>query len=220
MALSPSHTSNHTPHSVPSQDPPENPDPPGPRQKTSESDLENLELLYSAIDDIFDSTIKNADSAVEGVKSPTESQTSAKPAKEQLVDNPAYIPTARMSQTDPVSPPPQPSSAPPIPLPRTRSSTEIIATPSNTQQQQESAEVKGQEAPSQDHRILAFEELSKNYAQLQLEVQKLKKEIQNNRELEGELYSHFNSYKYFSYKIQMGTVLHLGIPSVCYFSWL
>ena len=169
-------------------------------KKTEDYDLENLEMLYSAIDNIFDATMKSADSAVHP---PTDPQTSAKPSREQQVENPVYIPTTRAGVAESACENPtyipttrasvaesalSTSQAPPKPLPRTKSQTEIAGMASGGQKRG-SGEVKSQEGSGRrgDDRILAFEELSKNYAQLQLEVQKLKKEIHNNRELEGML---------------------------------
>ncbi len=189
----PNHTPNYTPNYTLATGPPAEVAPstcshPQAPSEPTEGDLENLEMLYSAIDDIFDATVKNANSAVPPKGPPVDPKTLAKPTREQQVENPVYIPTTRASIAE--APHHYHHHHTPKPLPRTKSQTEIVEIEKVQQQQQQqqrgggSGEVRGREGLGGD-RILAFEELSKNYAQLQLEVQHLKKELINAKELEG-----------------------------------
>lgn len=120
----------------------------------------------------------------------TVSGVTAKPTAENLTED-----TTRSGRMDFAPSAPQP----PKPFPRTKSQTELTPTGGQGYREvrgQESREVGGQGRDSGGgdsavpsgpvrERDKAFEELSKNYTKLCLEVQELKKEFHNTKEIEG-----------------------------------
>ena len=136
----------------------------------------DLDALYSAIDDIFDATIREvlpgSGDAKPTPKSPPKAHKS--PPRERQKEVPAPTVGASSANT--------PHTQAPKPFPRTRSQTELKPTGERS-----SKEVNGYHGDAkEDVRIMGFEELSMNYSKLQLEVQELRKELETSRELEGE----------------------------------
>lgn len=131
----------------------------------------DLGALYSAIDDTFDATIRSSDEAAPGLNDVK--TTPKSPPRDRRKD----LSSTHSGNADSASVPQAPK-----PFPRARSQTELK--PSNGDQS--SREVNGHgDNPGSSVRIMSIEELSKNYSQLQLELQELRREVEISRELDG-----------------------------------
>ena len=158
--------------------------------------------MYSAIDDIINSTRQTIDTAVKSANSATKPADLAKTQEGGATSTTAAT-SAEKSTTEeeskrpdpPVAPPPQP----PVPLPRNRSLTDMWSAGtgggagggqgqevrSHGDGRDGSAEGGGGGAGGGGERSMGVEELYRNYSKLELEVQALKKELRNTRDLEG-----------------------------------
>lgn len=165
---SPSHPGHSPSHSGPAPLPSSESSP----FPTDDDDLLSGDLgaLYSAIDDIFDATIRNSTEVAPGLDDAKATPPRSPPRERKDASNMhtviAIADSALVHQA-------------PKPFPRTRSQTKLK--PSTGEQS--SQEVNGH---GHEMRIMGIEELSKNYSKLQLELQELRKEVEISRELDGE----------------------------------
>lgn len=167
----PSHTPTH--HSGPAPLP-SSQTPSFPPDDNADLLSDDLGALYSAIDDIFDATIRSTAELATGLDVKTTTPKSSPKERRKDFSN------ARTESADAAKVTPAPK-----PFPRTRSQTELK--PSTSESSKEvNSHGNGHGNGHGGTRVMGFEELSNNYSKLQLEVQELRKELAISRELEGE----------------------------------